>query len=165
MFGKVRSSAFLNDPPRPCAALFDVARTLVRDGKPIVIPNWRIFIVQIDSSGMCQESSFSARSRRSLPFDSHLSILICTGDRPRKSSLLYPLCFLLHRQRCSGMYVMVRLVYPIESETTRKTRKLTSTMWSSLKGAEAIFGCASVQAIGSAGPDCAHVGRTGERSR
>jgi len=46
---------------------------------------------------------------------------------------------------------MVRLVYPIESETTRKTRKPTSTMWSSLKGAEAIFGRASAEAIGSVG--------------
>jgi hypothetical protein len=39
----------------------------------------------------------------------------------------------------------------MESETTRKTRKPPSTMWSSLKGAEAIFGLASTEAVGSAG--------------
>ena len=40
------SSAFLNDLPRPCAILFVVARTLVHDGRPLVMPSRRTFVIQ-----------------------------------------------------------------------------------------------------------------------
>jgi hypothetical protein len=114
---------------------------------------------------MCQESPFSQDRG-----DCFLSILICQFCFARvidpRSHIIIPVMVLIASPMLlQYVCTMVRLVYPIESETTRKTRKPTSTMWSSLKGAEAIFGPASAEAVGSTGRIVAHVGRTGERSR
>jgi hypothetical protein len=42
-FNSFETSPILSYPPRPCAILFVITRTLVHDGKPVMGPNWRIF--------------------------------------------------------------------------------------------------------------------------
>jgi hypothetical protein len=37
----------LTDFPRPCPIFFVVARSIVQDGRPVLIPNWRIFSKKI----------------------------------------------------------------------------------------------------------------------
>ena len=49
-YASSRTSESLKDAPRPCAILFVVAMTLVHDERPLVMPNWRTFIVEMDSS-------------------------------------------------------------------------------------------------------------------
>jgi hypothetical protein len=44
------TSGFLGYPPRPYAILFVIARSLVHDGRPVVMPKWRIFIIKIESA-------------------------------------------------------------------------------------------------------------------